>query len=288
MPRRIIPCILGYVLIAVACSDLAGPKENQRRYVGYSPAIKKNIPTITDWFQCASWDSGQSWDCVYDRTDYGAPDYWDNVDRFNTTAPCELNDFARYCDFNFDPARSPYNSPRTLARSSNVSDNLNFSIPTCPATASSPEVVKAWCAASPPNSTQLGRIQAALSRMHQLGGICDELATIGDALLSRQPPDLRIFPQSSFTKGGWAPLGGGSSGSQSYLLISNIATDNTYDFQHLGYSTDPNTGLNYPSTLQSTLAHELDHLKGNNHVTNPDGSQNPTRTPNQTACDDIT
>lgn len=285
MRRQIISCVLGYALIAAACSDLSGPNESQRRYVGYPPGVSKNIPTITDWYQCWSMDAGQSWDCQYDHTDYGSPDYWDSYNNFNTTSPCDLNQYARYCDYNFDPARSPYESRRTLARASNVSDALNFAIPTCPANASSPDVQKAWCAGATPTSTQLTRIQAALSRMHQLGGICDQLATIGDAVLSHGT--LRVFPQSNFKATGWAPLGGGSSGPRSFVLISNVATDNIYDALHFGTSRDPNSGTTYVATLQSILAHELDHLKGNDHITNPDGSVNQARTPNDLACADF-
>jgi hypothetical protein len=76
MRRRIISRVLSYALIAAACSDLSGPT-SQRRYVGYPPGVSKNIPTITDWYHCWSVDYGESWDCVYDHTDYGAPDYWD-------------------------------------------------------------------------------------------------------------------------------------------------------------------------------------------------------------------
>lgn len=282
MRLRIISCVLSYALIA-ACSDVSGPDQNQRRYVGYPPGVSINIPTITDWYQCWSMDDGQSWTCEYDRTDYGSPDYWDGF-TFNTTAQCELgSQWARYCDYEFQPARSPYEAPRTLARAS-VSDNLLF-IPTCPATSDSPPQVKAWCAGQTPNSTQLPRIQAALARMHQIGGICDELATIGDAVLSRG--HLRVFPQSSYAFGGSAPLGGGSSGGLSWMIISQDLTDRIYDAAHMGTAKDPNSGNTYPATLQTILTHELDHLKGNNHITNPDGRPNLIMTPNMRACADF-
>jgi hypothetical protein len=121
--------------------------------------------------------------------------------------------------------------------------------------------------------------------MHQLGGICDVLATIGDALLSRQA--LRVFPQSSFKNAGWAPQDGGSTGPRSWLLISNIATDNIYDAAHLGTATDRNSGTTYPATLQTSLTHELDHLNNQYHLKNPDESDNTVLTPNMHACADF-
>jgi hypothetical protein len=123
--------------------------------------------------------------------------------------------------------------------------------------------------------------------MHQLGGICAELATIGDALLSQQPSRLRIFPHSTFKEGGWAPLNGGSSGPNAWMLISTRLTDNFYDAAHMGTATDPNSGNVYPATLQTILTHELDHLKGNPHLRNPDDSENKVMTANMRTCADF-
>jgi hypothetical protein len=124
--------------------------------------------------------------------------------------------------------------------------------------------------------------------MHQLGGICDTLATIGDAVLSHPSGGtLRLFPQSSFTKGGWAPLNGGSSGPLSYILLTEDVTDRLYDAAHMGTATDTHSGNTYPADLQTYLTHELDHLKGNPHIRNPDGSENLVMTPNMRACADF-
>src|SRR6266516_4046724 len=131
MRLRIISCVLSYALIVAACTDLSGPDKTQRRYVGYPPGVSKNIPTITDWYQCWSTDLGESWTCEYERTDYGSPDYWDSYNAFHTTALCELNLNARYCDNNFQPEGSPYSDPRTRVREGDDDDWVYP--PTCPA-----------------------------------------------------------------------------------------------------------------------------------------------------------
>jgi hypothetical protein len=286
MRLRIISCVLSYAIIAAACTDVSGPNNTQRRYVGYPPGVSKNIPTITDWYQCSSTDDGESWDCYYERTDYGTPDYWSPDNSFHTTALCDLNQWAHYCDQYFQPEGSPYSQPRWLVRETpGLRDNDLVYPPTCPAKSNDEPVLKAWCAGHTPNTTQLTRIQAALSRMHQLGGICHTLASIGDAVLSHNT--LRLFPQSEFKKGGWAPQNGGSTGPLSWVLITEDVVDRMYDAAHMGIKTDPNSGNSYPADLQTTLTHELDHLANHYHIRNPDGSENLALTENERACPDF-
>jgi len=121
--------------------------------------------------------------------------------------------------------------------------------------------------------------------MHQIGGICDTLAFIGDSVLSRGT--LHLFPQSSFGKGGWAPINGHGSGVNAWLVISETVADNLYDSAHIGTQTDPSSGNVYPADLQTNLTHELDHLHGNYHIRNPNGSENFVLTPNMRTCADF-
>jgi len=124
-----------------------------------------------------------------------------------------------------------------------------------------------------------------ITRMHNVGGVCDTLATIGDALLAQG--HLRVFPQANFSAGGWAPIGGGTSGPNSWLLVSEDAADRLYDQAHAGYSRDLGSGWVYNTDLSSSLAHELDHLHGNDHITNPNNTKNGVLTPNTRACADL-
>jgi hypothetical protein len=273
------------VLLVWGCSDSVGPARPGRHYVGYSPTYSLQ-PGIVDWYLCASYDGGQTWDCEYERTDYGTQDYWDDGDdSFHTTARDYCYGAARYCDSKFQPGGGgPYTAPRHLLRT-NMADDAVMQIPTCPVSTGAPEVLKAWCGGHTPTSAQLGHIQSQLTRMHNLGGECDVLATIGDALLAHGT--LRLFPQANFSAGGWAPLGGGSSGPRSWALISEDAVDRMYDQAHGGYSVDPGSGLTYNTDLSTTLAHELDHLHGNDHITNANGTHNGVLTPNTRGCADI-
>jgi len=238
-----------------------------------------------DWFDCySSSNDGETWDCVYNHTDVnsGEPDYWDPYNDFYTTGDCSM--VAQYCDNNFQPGggSSPYTTPRNTVRSDGP-DELSFLIPTCPADSTAAPVFKAYCAGHVPSGTELTRIRAALTRLHQKGGICDTFATIGDALLSRGV--LHVFPQGSYNFGGAAPQGGGSSGDRSWAIISRDLVNVAYDYPHYALSRDPNSGLWYYVTLQDDLAHELDHLNGNPHVF-VNYVENKVLTPNEKICSD--
>lgn len=217
-------------LFAAACTDLAGPHVAGRRYVGFPPS--KNLGTTVDWYQCWSTDAGETWDCQYDHTDsnYGTPDYWDLYDHLWTTGDCSM--VAGYCDGKFHPptaGSSPYTAPRNTTRA-DLTDYTSFAIPTCPASPTASQAYKAYCAGHTPNTTELPLLNAALNRMRQIGGICGTLAAIGDAVLARQT--LRIFPQGAYSMSGHAPVNGGSSGANSWAILSQDLTNYGYDATH--------------------------------------------------------
>ena len=242
-----------------------------------------------DWFDCySSSNDGETWDCVYNHTDVntGEPDYWDPYNDFYTTGDC--SSVARYCDNNFQPGGGgPYTAPRQTIRSVS-SDNRSLIVPTCPPTpplnADSLEV-KAYCAGHVITGTQLVRVQAALARMHQIGGICDTLATIGDTVVNNGR--FRAFPQAAYKFGGAAPLNGGISGPLSWGMISEDFLNSAFDRAHTGLSKNYNTGLRYTVDLQAGLAHELDHLHNYGHVFDQNGIENPVLTPHEYECSDI-
>jgi len=284
MRIRITSWLLSCALVAAACSDLSGPHVTGRRYVGTAPS--KSLQPTVDWYDCWSPDNdGQTWNCVYNHTDYniGTPDYWDLQDEFYTTRDCSLQ--AQYCDTNFQPnGYSPYRDPRVTGRA-DFTDYTSFAIPTCPATRGAAESYKAYCAGHTPNTTELALIRAALDRMRQIGGICGTLAAIGDAVLAHST--LRLYPQGSYSMSGHAPVSGGSSGVNSWAILSTDLTNDGYDAAHYLWYQNSGNGLWYKGTLQTVLAHELDHLHGANGHLTENGVQNVLVTTNTRQCSDV-
>ena len=286
----ILSSVLSCALIVAACTDSTAPHSGVRRYVGYPPTPRKGIESIgvdVDWYNCASWDSGQTWSCEYDHTDYGGgggPDYWDYQDVFHTSGNCSM--VAQYCDNNFQPTggSSPYTDPREVGRADDADDAV-LPIPHCPASPADAEAYRAYCAGHTPNTAELALIRAALDRMRQIGGICEALAAIGDAVLARAT--LHIFPQAAYSMSGHAPVGGGSSGANSWTILSEDLTNEGYDASHYLWFQNRFDGLWYKSTLQTVLAHELDHLNGANGHISENGVENQLLTPNTRRCSDV-
>ncbi|MEO5903666.1 MAG: hypothetical protein ABIQ55_06620 [Gemmatimonadaceae bacterium] len=244
-----------------------------------------------DWYNCTSYDAGQTWDCEYDHTEYnsGTPDYWGGGGVFHTTGDCSI--VAQYCDNNFQPdgGSSPYTDPRRVGRTDPTGDDIILPIPSCPASSGAPKESKAYCAGHVPNAAELVLIHAALERMRQIGDICADLAGIGDALLSHAPPTLRVYPQGSYKISGAAPRGGGSTGSNSWAVISEDLINDAYDSSTSFWHFDQGTQLWYRTTLQTVLAHELDHLNGpnNGHIGENGGPENRLLTANTRLCSDV-
>jgi hypothetical protein len=113
--------------------------------------------------------------------------------------------------------------------------------------------------------------------MRAIGGVCTSLATLGTTLLNGRL-HIAAVTDNSLT---WYLPGGQVSkqgaGANGWLFIHKSWTSNHYDAQHAEVFA---SGLR--RTLQSTLAHELDHLEGREHVPNTGGYV----TPNQLKCDD--
>ncbi len=137
-----------------------------------------------------------------------------------------------------------------------------------------------WCTGKSPQGTDLDRIKAALARMKALGGGCAALADLGTTLLTTE----RVRISAPVTDDPWSwnrpsaqasSIGGKESG---YLWLQPMWTQNHYDAATKRVLTST-----FSQTLQSTLAHELDHLDGKDHSP---GSNN-WWTPNQFICDDI-
>lgn len=124
----------------------------------------------------------------------------------------------------------------------------------------------AWCKAGPVFPLRKQRITDALNRMAALGGVCADLASLGQTLLSSGW--LRVYnrgPNTSYAGGGFAPLGAGSGG---YLLLDAGWTDFYYDQDKYAEESTYITGawVTVKRNLQYALAHELDHLRGRQHL----------------------
>jgi hypothetical protein len=146
---------------------------------------------------------------------------------------------------------------------------------------------RAWCIGAPPTGTRWTRVYMALARMAEKGGICVTLANVGGALLNTDR--IRLFPSTDSTAiGGAAVLGGatqaqgGTSGPNAWLVLNEFWTDQYWDFDHRSNEVGGRR-----RTLQLALAHELDHLVGNDHVGAGTAQVDLFTTPNQLACSDM-
>lgn len=153
-------------------------------------------------------------------------------------------------------------------------DDDEAALPDC----NSPQnaMVQAWCNGNTPTQAQRNLIDAALARMRAKGGVCVDLANIVDALLV--DGTLHIYNRTSGVPGGFAPRavdGSQLSGSDAYMGLELNWFTNYYDAVHADGSN---------RTLQHSLAHEADHLKGEDHLPN---QTHPFETTNSRQCSDV-
>ena len=116
------------------------------------------------------------------------------------------------------------------------------------------------------DSAELAQFKDRLDSMRTKGSDCANLAAIGDSLIARNR--IRVFSAGP-NFGGAAPLGGGWN---SWMVIQREW------FTH--YATTPTPG---GRTLGHTIAHELDHLDGKQHVVD-NGVTLVHLTPNTLSC----
>lgn len=122
-----------------------------------------------------------------------------------------------------------------------------------------------WCRATVPDpAAELPVIDAALFRMRVLGGICDTLADIVAAMIRRHL--VRLFDPEQYQGGGAAPVG---TAGDSFMLLSRDLITTFPDAVHESRNID-SFGTPRPETLQLVLAHEADHVLGEDHI-DPDG-----------------
>lgn len=263
---------------AASCRESVAPP-----LVARSARQARVMSKTIDWYDCISYDAGNSWECYYAyTTETWTEDWWDQ-NTFHTTETCHIA--APYCDAQFAPGRGRYTAPLQIVPVSE-SDIANAPIPTCPPAPGSSPKAFAYCAGRSPTATQRTRLASALDNMRKLGGVCGTLAAIGSRLLDR-PEALRIFPQSDFPfTAAVGENGGGSEGPHSWMVLSERMTDLFYDAQHVGTVRDRFTEKVYRFNLQAILAHELDHLNGAPHIVS-NGVELKAETTNTRACSGI-
>lgn len=249
-------------ILAAACSDVT--RQVEPRQTVPSETAQWDARVIRDWFTCVSWDGGATFVCEYDGSD--------GFDFYNFDIPSGHISVLSTKDCATDPSGCPTGG----AAFAQLPPAQEFDIdwgglpPDCNATLTK-EGHKKWCSGELPSGTRLTRIKAALASMRTIGGVCTTLANIGDSLLVHKT--LKIAkPAPADSGSGWAPIGGGAQGSNSWMAISTVWTDVFYDSTH--YTTNEVVHRN----LQRTLAHELDHLNGSIHFASP------YQTPNSEAC----
>jgi len=99
----------------------------------------------------------------------------------------------------------------------------------------------AWCGGEVMSSWEETSFNNAISNLHAKGGVCSELASLADELKS----GLRTFPMNSY---GFSAAA--RQGHDWWLIAKEI-------FTYLSYAETANTQV----SLQSTIAHEMDHVR---------------------------
>ena len=143
------------------------------------------------------------------------------------------------------------------------------SIPSCTSPANIHAL--AWCVGRVPPPAERALIQAAITRMLALGGVCATRAGTLQGLLEKDR--IKLVVPVEYPYGGAAPQGGGDN---SWIVLSFAWVTNFFDASHA------TSGEPYQRTLQQTLAHEADHLAGLAHTDSAG-----ILTPNSLACDDL-
>jgi len=120
------------------------------------------------------------------------------------------------------------------------------------------------------------RIEGALARMDSLGGVCHDLAQLGSFLLSIGRIHIYVIGKNGVTDdvgGGFASEGMGEDG---FMGLEYKWTDIFFDAARAARSP-----AGQARNLQTSLAHELDHLRNKDHIDDAAGGY---LTPNTQHC----
>lgn len=259
--RRVVCIALATLLAACAVQDGAVTAPTAPNQVTLAAPVADQPQLFMMMYDC---EYTYGWGCSeWGGWMNGGP--WDNpiLDTCHTTP--------EICAFRWAPGGPGAANP-TVPEPFWFPDEAEESVPDCSGYIQPQSKSEAYCSGGKPSGIFKTRITSAISRMRAKGGVCASLATIADALLANDR--LKIFSGTQYPWwGGFAPPAGGASGPNSYMGLSDYFFKFAWDGDHRS-----NNG-----TLQSALAHELDHLlQTNAHVPG-----DATRTVHQDQCDDI-
>jgi hypothetical protein len=278
------------VMLLSSCGDSTAPRQSARMAPNDGP--RKNVPvqTFTDWWQCVSFDGGNT----YERCDYtGYTVTYSYIYMpaegalytLNSPIDCSASSSV-YCN-NFVHGigtANAYTIGDQLLVGPGVDNGDDSPIDAqCPHAVTSnsttaDSIANILCARTPPAAGGLrqARIRDALNRMNALGGTCAALASVGLSLLSHNK--ILIFADNNpvakaMRRGAQSTPGAGTSG---HIAISAYWTDVAFDNAH--YTTNEIVHR----TVQQLLAHELDHV-----VYNTGHTPTAYSTPHSELCKDV-
>ena len=234
-----------------------------------------NIPTTVDWFNCVSYDRGDTWHCEYTHTTTTGTDHWVTENQWQTTSDCSVA-HSPHCDRTL---RAGAGGGGYRSEVSNETQDDRAPLSTEPPRCVDPQdvYVKAYCSGVPPTGARLERLNAALADMEAIGGECAALATIGRRVIANSA--IRVYNGSTFRGfAGTAPMGGASynPAANEWIALADYWFDRYYDYGTAHVASASLGGRRY---LQEALAHEIEHLLGREHIPG-----DKYHTPNSKAC----
>lgn len=281
MHRLISSAVLAFALALVACDGAQLPVAPDGS-AGLTLRIPdtagtKVIMYMPDDDNVSCWGGSDGyWICFHQNDDYGSP--WSNP----IVNYCSL--YPETCLFvPYGGGGGVANPVFPLDPVANSDEGFGEdSMPTsCPSTVQAIKLAyplethqpsRAWCLSASLNDVAVykTRVQSALGRLRALGGICSDLADLGDTLVANGR--VRVFAHNTVREGlmgtvgyvgGALPAAGGPLSKFSFLTLNERLTKFAFDLDR----PDAGSGL----TMDVLLAHELSHLLGDEHEEVVDG-----------------
>lgn len=269
--------VIAFAIAAASCSD--NPTVPRSTAVSASEGASKVVQPDANWFSCATYDARISYICESIGRSPTSPDWWDGNGNWHTTKDCT---FFHYSNCDSPLAAGPGGGTASTALSNNTQNDESeyLDMPNCSSPRNSDET--AYCSGSPPTSTALTNIQAAIARMSALGGVCATMAAALTRTLTSVPATMTVYAGGDDRFRGFnaASAYDGTANGSEWVTISSFFANGYHDRAHA--TTAANDPKYYPRTLQQILAHEADHLAGLDHL-----PSNPSMTPNSQACSDL-
>jgi hypothetical protein len=289
-PQQILPrcfagasAIIAASIVLIACND--GSFQDITAPQARKVALKR---AHSDWFDCvyASFSNGSEvYSCTSEShtlptvTVYGEyPDDWNGDAPENTCQSTNGCDPWDLCPSAGSCGQGTSGGPGAPGTADPQDDAPLLEPPDC-TKSNNPVTVQAWCSGRQPTPNETYKITNALNAMRNRGGICATLADIGFHYLNNGT--LHMIDGTFWKMGGTAPRYGGLN---AYLAIDWAWTERFYDADHTTTVDDHELIVR---DLQQVLAHELDHLNGEDHVHDTGTMKDNFSTPNSSSCGNL-